>query len=161
MQSTAETVLIAVAWGAAGMFGWIITHFVASPILKIREIRLDAMQVAERYAYVLYGADWNAVSRANDALPEVATELRAQVRGYSWSVRKYCGVMGYDLETASSALLGLAQMAGENVGMETRKNILNLTYKALNACGHISKDDMLKLEAAISDWELHNSSAKS
>src|ERR1700739_4508369 len=87
---------IGAALGAAvlGALGWVVTNFVAKPILDFRKDRMTALQVAERYAFSWMSNGTEASKQLNDA----SAALLAHARGGSWVFRLYCKAMRYDLE---------------------------------------------------------------
>jgi hypothetical protein len=90
-----------------GGVGWIGFNFFGKPIVTLRDNRRDALQVAERYAYVgLHGSPSEALQlRALSALHDAGNALRAHVRERSVATQIYCRVLRYDLEKAPARCL--------------------------------------------------------
>jgi hypothetical protein len=118
---------------------WLVLHLIAKPILRVREQRLDALRIAERYAYFGWTERDERIGEVRRELFDIASKLRAQARGQSWPLRCYCGLLRYDLEEAASALRGLAGMAGEGHPDQVRQNTLNHIYISLHAYRHLSR----------------------
>jgi len=92
-----------------GVAGWFGTHFVAKPLLAVREKRLEALQIAERYSSVSFASSDEVRDRALRAFNDTASALRAFSRERSFAVQVWCRLFGYDLALASRCLLGLAE----------------------------------------------------
>ncbi|MFY9642436.1 MAG: hypothetical protein WCD20_00755 [Rhodomicrobium sp.] len=139
--------------GAAltGLATWYATNLIGKPILAVRDARLEALRVAERYAYVAGSASEETVRVARSALADTTSRLRSLCRGQGWPARLYCRFMSYNLEGAAIAINGLCQMAGEHFHEQTRQNNLNYVYYSLNTYGHIAEDKLLLLKAALAE----------
>jgi hypothetical protein len=72
-----------------GVAAWVATNFVAKPILSLREKRLEALQIAERYLGVDFGSSDELRDRALRALIDTASALRALSRERSVAVRAW------------------------------------------------------------------------
>jgi hypothetical protein len=124
---------------AVAALSWVALNFFGKPILTLREKRREALEVAERYAYVGAGGDRQPAAirdteptylvhdtglvdlhdrapplseeyqRALSALLDAGNSLRAHFRERSLAAQIYCRVFGYDLDCAARALLGLAE----------------------------------------------------
>jgi hypothetical protein len=83
---------------------WFSVNFVGKPILAIREKRREALQIAERYAFVRPWSSDDLQRPALKSLYDVGTSLRAYSREASVATRAYCRLMGYDLDMAARCL---------------------------------------------------------
>ncbi len=112
------------------VLSWFAINMIGKPIVALRDTRIKALRVAERYAY--FGStSTQSIERIREVkreLFDVASELRVQARGYSRLARWYCRFLRYDLEEAASALRGLGEMAGEDYSEQVRTNNLNHVY---------------------------------
>ncbi len=136
MADAAGSVLTGVA---VAVLSWVALNFFGKPILTLREKRREALEVAERYAYVGAGRDRlpaairdteltyvvrdtglvdlhdrtpplsEEYQRALSALLDAGNSLRAHFRERSLAAQIYCRLFGYDLDCAARALLGLAE----------------------------------------------------
>jgi hypothetical protein len=129
-----------------GVSGWVLAHFVAQPIIDLRQKRVEALTIGERYTFVDYRADQDIVRTARSKLFDISSSLRALAREGSWTIRLYCRFYGYDLETAAGTLAGLGQMAGEHLDEERRRNNRDAMYWSLGAHKHLSADRIAALE---------------
>ncbi len=134
-----------------GLAAWLAVNFAGKPILAVRDARLEALRVAERYANVSGWASEESAGTARRALADISSRLRSLCRGQGWPVRLYCRLMRYNLEEATLAINGLQHMAGEHAPEQTRKNNLNLVYCSLNAYRHLSDNELLILKAALDE----------
>jgi hypothetical protein len=132
-----------------GTAGWFGTHFVAKPILEVRETRLEALKIAERYLSVNFASSDELRDRALRAMNDTASALRALSRERSLAVRFWCRLFGYDLHTSSRCLLGLAEgPRGEyQLGSKERTLTLNALFVSLGASQHLSRAEI----AAVKD----------
>jgi hypothetical protein len=120
---------------------WLVLHLIAKPLLQVREQRLDALRIGERYAYFRRSEEDARVREVRRELFDIASKLRAQARGQSWPLRCYCWLLRYDLEGAASALNGLGNMAGDpGYADQDRQNFLNHVYISLSAHRHLSRE---------------------
>jgi hypothetical protein len=130
----------------SGVAGWLVFYMVGKPILALRDTRLKALRVAERYAY--FGStstqSEERVREVRRELFDVAAELTTQTRGHSWPVRCYFGLLRHNFEAAASALRGLGQMAGEDYSEQVRTNNLNHVYISLRAHHHLTPETVRK-----------------
>ncbi len=144
----------------AALIAWLAAHLIGKPILAIRDARLEAIRVAERYAFVSNSASFETVSAADKSLLDVSSRLRSLSRGHGWPARLYCRWVGYDLEDAAGAISGLQHMAGENVPKQIRKNNLNFVYYSLNAYSHIPDEELTILKVALEECEASKKAKK-
>lgn len=144
------------AWVGAPLLAgvvWYVAQFYGAPILALRQKRHEALRLAERYAYYRAPPDDETIAHtlaARRALFDISSELRALVRQHR-IVRIFNRLARYDLELATEALRGLAQMLGHDMYETTIKtNNLNAVYYALGADSHLTKEqrDELKREIA-------------
>jgi hypothetical protein len=77
---------------AAAVISWLATNMIAKPVLEIRQKRVAALQIADRYGHVTEASGEENVQSARAALADVAAELRALSRG-SRAVRYYCNCL--------------------------------------------------------------------
>jgi hypothetical protein len=73
----------------AAIVGWFVVQMIAKPVLRVREMRSDAIRLAERYAFFNSERD-ERVNEVRRELLDIASKLRAQARGQSWPLRCYC-----------------------------------------------------------------------
>jgi hypothetical protein len=129
----------------SAVLAWFALNLVGNPVLVLRELRLKALRVAERYAY--FGPtstqSEERVREVRRELFDIGSELRAQARGQSLAVRCY-RLFRCDLEGAAAALGGLADMAGEDYPDQVRTNNLNYVYISLHAHRHLSPETLRK-----------------
>jgi hypothetical protein len=120
---------------------WLVLNLIGKPLLQVREQRLDALHIAERYAYFRWSEEDARVREVRRELFDIASKLRAQARGQSWPLRCYCWLLRYDLEGAAGALRGLGNMAGDTgYADQVRQNNLNHVYISLRAHRHLSRE---------------------
>jgi hypothetical protein len=133
--------------GAAGSvaiaaLGWVGLNFFGKPILALRDKRREALEVAERYGYVgLHGTPSDEYQkRALAALHDVGNSLRAYARESSLAKKLYYRALGYDLDFAARAVLGLGEAArGEyRIDESARRLTLHALFVALGSTHHIS-----------------------
>lgn len=134
-----------------GVASWAALHLVAKPILALRAQRLEAMRIAERYAYFGPMEPDERVRTVRREIFDAASNLVVHARGGSKLVRLYCKMMGYDLEAAAGALRGIGEMAGAQFSEETRMNTLSHVYISLGAGHHLSSEARQQHQAAIND----------
>lgn len=137
-----------------GGFGWIGFNFFGKPIVTLRDNRRDALEVAERYAYVgLHSSPSEALQiKALDALHDAGNHLRAHVRERSVATRIYCWSFDYDLDKAASALFGLGEAARGRVGERTRRLTLHVLFVALGSVHHLTADEVALARAEMRKW---------
>jgi hypothetical protein len=146
-----QSLIIPLSAVIAAVATWLAANFIGKPVLEVRKARLEAIEAAERYAFVSSSAGWECANAASQALGDISSKLRSLSRGQDLPGRLYCRLMSYDLEMAAKAINGLQHMAGENISEQTRKNNLNLVYSSLNAYQHISNYDILILKKALDE----------
>jgi hypothetical protein len=152
MQGWLANKWISILVGAIGaVLVWFVTNWVGKPIIDVRDKRIKALQAAEQNSRVGYGASDERVREARAALGEAASALRSISRGHGRLVRLYCRLAGYDLETASSWLVTLHNMAGEiRYDDEERREIAVVAiYIFLRAHHHLSRDRINKVKMRI------------
>jgi hypothetical protein len=140
------------------VIAWFMLNMVGRPILALRDRRLKALQLADRYAYFGPVDSPERVHEVRRELLDIASELRAQARSHNWLVRRYCWLFRYDIEEATLALRGLAQMAGGNYSQQVRTNNLNHIHISLRAYRHLSPETLRKHREIAS--ETNNEEAK-
>ena len=103
-----KTVLPVVGTFAVGAFGWLITHFLADPLLQFGRLRRDI------YENLVFTANVSAIVR-DDILQDAMSKLRrdgAKLTALWHStfpvIRWWWGYRGYKIEDASRALIGLS-----------------------------------------------------
>lgn len=135
---------------------WVALNFFGKPILTLREKRREALEVAERYAYV---GSHGSVSdeyraRALAALHDAGNSLRAYVRERSLATRLYCSVLGYDLDFASRAVFGLGEAARGQYRIEERtcRLTLHALFVALGSTHHLSAGEIAAARAEMTKW---------
>jgi hypothetical protein len=154
------TTLLASA--VTGVAAWVLTHFIARPILDIRQVRLKAISVGEMYANIPPPAsrqDEEDIKAAKRAVFETIVGLRTHLRGQSWVVRMFCRALRYDLEGAITALGDLETVVGSRYGYTTRKNLLNLLYLSLNAHTHMTNEQVVELRQWIAKLKAEHAAA--
>jgi hypothetical protein len=153
MADAAGSVLTGV--GVAAL-SWVALNFFGKPILTLREKRREALEVAERYAYVgLHGGGSDEYrSRALAALHDAGNSLRAYVRERSLATRIYCWVFRYDLDFAARAVFGLGEAARGEYQIEERTRRLNLhaVFVALGSTHHLSKGEIAAARTEMKKW---------
>jgi len=132
-----------------GIAAWIVSNFLGNPILKIRNTRQEAIRIAERNANVGIQASDDRARAARENLGNIGAELRAHTRAASQLVRLYCHLCGYDLEGASRAMYGLADMVGAPYGDATHQNTLDGVYICLNAYSHLTPERVAEVREMI------------
>jgi hypothetical protein len=98
-----------VAAASMGVAAWFGTNCLAKPVLALREKRLEALEIGERYANVNLTSSDGLRDRALKALHDTANALRALSRERSFAVRVWCRLFKYNLAAASLCLFGLAE----------------------------------------------------
>jgi hypothetical protein len=142
MHAIAEFITTHFADLLIGAVGWFMLHLIARPILRVRELRSDALCLAGRYAHCWIEQD-DRVSAVRRELFDIASKVRAQARGQSWPLRCYCGFLRYDLEEAAGALDGLGSMIGDpRYPEQVRQNNLNHVYISFRAHKHLSRETL-------------------
>jgi hypothetical protein len=143
MADAAGSVLTGV--GVAAL-SWVALNFFGKPILTLSEKRREALEVAERYAYVgLHGSPSDEYqTRALVALHDAGNSLRAYVRERSLATRLYCWVLRYDLDYAARAVFGLGEAArGEyRIDERVRRLTLHALFVALGSTHHLSAGEI-------------------
>jgi hypothetical protein len=124
------------------LLAWLAYNWAGKPILDMRTARLDSLKIAELYGFTGYGYSEEETNKAKTTLSEVAVALRALSRSQRWSARLYCRALGYDLELASSVLMGLAGLVGAALGKDntSRRDGLDALYVSLAANQHLSAE---------------------
>jgi hypothetical protein len=137
-------------------FAWVVLNFLGRPVLAVREKRLEAIQVAERYSNVGIFSSDGLRDTALKSLHDVGTALRAYSREASIATRLYCRLMKYDLNFAARCLFGIAEGArGEfQLSEEQRKNTLNALYISLGATSHLTQAEIDTVRRAIADADV-------
>jgi hypothetical protein len=128
---------------------WFVLNMVGRPILALRDKRVKALQIADRYAYFGPTGSEERAREVRRELLDVASELRAQTRSHNWLVRCYCRLLRYDIEEAALALRGLAEMAGGNYAQEVCANNLNHVHISLRAHHHLSPETLRKHQEIV------------
>jgi hypothetical protein len=100
---------------ALAVFAWFALNFLGRPILSLREKRLEAIQVAERYSNVGFTSSDELRTAALKSLHDVGNALRAYSREASIATRLWRRLMKYDLDIAAHCLFG-PKGRGENTG---------------------------------------------
>ena len=123
---------------------WFAVNFLGKPILALREKRLEALQIAERYSHVSISSSDALRAAALKSLNDVANALRGISREQAASTRMWCWLFGYDLEFASRCLFGLAEgPRGEySISPVSGKVTLDALFVSLGAMSHLSPDDV-------------------
>lgn len=147
---------------ALGGAGWVTLTFLGNPIIALQETRRVALEVAERYAYVGIRGDISLVidsslvdirprppseyqAKARVELCAAGASLRTYVRECAIATRIYCWALGYDLDVAARALLGLAAaVRGEcrSDDRGARRLTLHTLFVALGAAHHLSASEI-------------------
>jgi hypothetical protein len=125
-----------------GVAGWIVTNFLASPILALQGKRREALEVAERYYRVDSASSDDLRDRALKSLNDVGNALRALSREASLATRLWCKLCGYDLDFAARCLFGLAAGPRGEFAIEARdkEKTLNAFFVSLGAARHLSPE---------------------
>jgi hypothetical protein len=140
--------------------GWFVLQMIAKPILRVRELRSEALRLAGRYSHCWIEQD-ERVSAVRRELFDIASKVRAQARGQSWPIRCYCGLLQYDLEEAAGALNGLGSMTGDPRYPElVRQNNLNHVYISLGAHRHLSHEALRAHREMVAKMAHENTDAK-
>jgi hypothetical protein len=148
---------------AIGALGWVGLNLFGKPILALRDKRREALEVAERYAYVgLHSTPSEEYqNRALAALHDVGNSLRAYARESSPATRLYCRVLRYDLDFAARAVLGLGEAArGEyRIDETTRRLTLHALFVALGSTHHLSPGEVAVAKVEMKNWHDANRDA--
>jgi hypothetical protein len=154
--------------GAAGSvaiaaLGWVGLNLFGKPILGLRDKRREALEAAERYAYVgLHGTPREEYQkRALAALHDVGNSLRAYARESSLATKLYCRMLRYDLDFAARAVLGLGAAArGEyRIDERARRLTLHALFVALGSTHHLSPGEIAVAKAEMKNWHDANRDA--
>jgi hypothetical protein len=150
---TINEILKTVLYSCLPIAAWFATYFGGKPILDFREKRREALEIAERYAFVSLASSDEYRSRAVKALFDVGNTLRGYNREQSVAIRVWCRLCRYDLDLAARALLGLGQAArGEfRISKEVQENTRNTLLLALGATHHLSAAEIETLKARIAE----------
>lgn len=148
--------MIEFAWNAIGgatgaVVGWFALHMLGKPILALRAARFEALKLAERYAY-FGGSDSQDEAYINNVrrrIFNIGSELRTHARAHSKLVHFYCRIMGYNLEEAATALIGLGGVVGLHYDKATRTNTLTHVYVSLGAGDRVPHKNRLSHKAAL------------
>lgn len=139
-----------------GVAGWIALNLVGKPVLALHEKRREALEAAERYAYVgLHCEPSEKYSeRALIALFDAGNALRGYSRERALAIRLYCLIRGYDVGLAGSALLGLGEAAHGEIAFSERTRRLNLhaAFVALGATHHLTAEEIALARREIAAW---------
>jgi hypothetical protein len=132
----------AVAVAPVTFLAWIAYNWMGKPILDVRFARIDALKAAELYGFVGYGYEENEINAARSALSNAAMSLRALNRGQPWIAKLYCKYLHYDLELASSVLMGLVGLTGANLSHDntSRRDGSDAIHVLLNASQHMTTE---------------------
>ena len=148
----ADSILTSVVGVSIAAVSWVALNFVARPVLAVRDDRRKALEVAERYAYVgLHGTPSEEYhKRALMALHDAGGTLRAHGRERSLAVRAYCRILGYDLDFASRAILGLGEaLRGEyHIDEGARRITLHAVFVALGSTHHLTAAEVTAVSIA-------------
>jgi hypothetical protein len=135
---------------------WVALNFFGKPILSLREKRREALEVAERYAYVGLHSTPNEEyqNRALAALCDAGNSLRAYGRESSLGTRIYCWVLAYDLDFAARAMFGLGEAVRGIYGFDerTRRLTLHALFVALDSTHHLSPCEVAAAQAEMKNW---------
>jgi hypothetical protein len=139
-----------------GGIGWIGFNFFGKPIVTLRDNRRDALQVAERYAYVGLNSSSSETLqlKAISALHDAGNALRAHVRERSVATRIYCWALRYELDKAASALFGLGEAVRGQFSFDegTRRLTLHVLFVALGSTDHLTADEVAVARAEMRKW---------
>ena len=145
-----ENVGALLAAAVTGTIAWFATHAIAKPILEIREVRLKALQLAERNAHVRSTAPEGRIKAAQSAIADVAAELLALARARHGIAGLYCKSRRYDLELAVRCLNGLMRMIGDDSYRdENVSNNLDTLYYCLRAHRHLSRTRRTEIKGML------------
>jgi len=150
---------------ALGAVGWVGLNLFGKPILALRDKRREALEVAERYAYVglRTAPSEEYQKRAVAALSDVGNSLRAYARESSLGTKLYCWVLRYDLGFAARAALWLGravQAAGGQYRIveidKMRRPTLHVLFVALGATHHLSAGEVAAARMEMKQWHSGN-----
>jgi hypothetical protein len=150
-MDVADKVLTVILAGAAGVLAWFAANWVGKPIADARDKCLKALKVAEQNAHVGYLASAERIVEARAALNDAVSDLRSISRGQSWPVRLYCWFVGYDLETAARALIGLHRMIG-HYDDEGRQFFDDAVHVFLRAHPHLKRERVDEIKRQAEQW---------
>src|ERR1700680_4796879 len=125
---------VRVGWPlVVAVVGWFALNMLAKAILALRDARFKALQLAERYAHfdALGSTDETYINAVRRKIFDAGSDLRTHARAHSKAVNLYCKLMGYDLEEAASALIGIGRMVGIAYDTPTRRNTLTHVHVSL------------------------------
>jgi len=116
-----NTVLPLLGTFAVGAFGWWVTHFIASPILRFYRLREEARESIFFTANVStrLESDPKPYDDAVSELRRVAARLEALARTSSWLTRRFFVSFRYDPYKAALAITGLSNMLWTKDGTKT------------------------------------------
>ncbi|HCS68945.1 MAG TPA: hypothetical protein DIW51_03140 [Rhodospirillaceae bacterium] len=100
-----------------GAVGWISTNFVLNPILKFSQLREEINVALEYHANV--STDEVGTQRYLAACEEIrrlGTKMIAFHNTAHWAVHMYLDIRGFNLKTASGALIGLSNSMSDKGG---------------------------------------------
>jgi hypothetical protein len=142
-----------IASSVVAIAAWFAVNFLGKPILALREKRLQAIEVAERYFSVGSHSSDEVCAAARKSLNENGCTLRAYNRESSIATRLWCWLFHYDLEGAARCLFGLAQVAGGHISVfeKMHKDTLNALYVSLGATGHLSPQEIETVNQLITE----------
>lgn len=170
MADLVSSVITGVFSLALGGASWATLNFLGKPIVTLQERRRAALEVAERYAYVGIRGDILLVSdtsltdirarppseyqtKARVELRAAGTSLRTHLRECTVATRIYCWALGYDLDAAARALLGLADaVRGNSDERGARRLTLHTLFVALAAAHHLSASEIATAQARLKQW---------
>jgi hypothetical protein len=146
MTSIVVSALIAIA-------AWFALNFFGRPILAIRESRLVALQIGERYSGVGFGSSDGLRDTALKAYNDIGNTLLAYSRERSLATRIWCYLFSYDLEVAARCLFALAEgPRGEfSINDDRRKNTLNALFISLGVKHHLSATELMAVKQMIAE----------
>jgi len=130
---------------------WIVSNIILKPILIIRDKRIEALQVGDRFSSVTLAAPDERIRTVRYKLNDLASALRTLARAQPWSARLYCRFWEYDLETSAVLLMGLAEMAGTGTAEELRRNQVDALHWCLRAHRHLSAYRTNEIQQMLDD----------
>lgn len=145
-------IIVGAITGISGsLLAWLAFNWIGKPVLDVRSKRLETLQVIELHGYTGYGSSEANVNASKAALSDIAMYLRSFARAQPWTARLYCRVLHYDMEFAASAIIGLADLVGENLpaGSTTRRDNVDAVYMALNAHQHMTPERIQTIKDRI------------
>jgi hypothetical protein len=144
MDAPPQVVTVILSVVAAVLAWW-----VGKPIVDARDKCLKALKATEQNAHV-GDASAERIVEARAALNDAVSDLRSISRG-QWQVRLYCWVVGYDLETAARALIGLHSRIGP-YDAEARQFFRDAVYVSLGAHQHLKRERVDEIKRQAEQW---------